>query len=963
MVPQNKKKRVDDQPLPPDAGQRPIQLQRRRVWRACESCRRKKIKCDGTEPTCSQCAATGTQCTWLQTKDRAALSRHYVQELEARLLHMESLFSQIAPVLNQLGQNAPELSLPQSSSSATPEQTVAVAASIIQSLREKDKANPRPSDNRSTPDSSVKIEDDVVDSLGQLALDEHGHMRWIGGSSSMSLINSFKAATAAPRYRVSPVVDDTNAPNKLYFPSSVFFGKTGGLPGPEEVEYPPRDLADALIGAYFLRFHFLCPIIDKPMFMRQYQVIMDHTGDINLSRSETAFIALVFAVFACAAPLLDDPRLKGDKDDDGGMGMVYYERSLILSYISHASTQVAHVQCFVLLSSFLCSVNCLPQAWILTGQGLRIAQDLGMHRSPRRLNISAIEKETRRKIWWGVYTLDRMLALALGRPIGAEDADCDVELPVAIDDEQLASYFDGAPMQSEHPALMAGFAALCSLYGIAGRVMRQVYGVDNLDISEADRRAQLHKDVELLDAELTKWLEELPPVFKSNMMNEQQVSMGAILCSHYYSVLTALHRNLLPVANEQPVAPRSAAKALSAARACIRLAPFVRNVVGPSHHLAFFIQHLFSCAVIVLLYAMHVTDEHAATAALGEAQGCLAALESWEGLWPGARKCKELLTELTTTAREAVMNQQNDQPHSQPPQHQAIAGPSSASFSSSMAGRERRHSFSSGGKAIRNKLNLHRNLSPDSRSRPTHHAAALRYDSQRARSASRKRGYDDPEDSLAYRIQALQRGGATQTALSSPTSAGSFNSPRMSLGDPLPPVNAPIDTHNLAPPHFNSSLGGPSPISPGVSSPYTFDFDFAHGQTQGAFGAGEQWVYDDGSKGLTFGSGNSVLFEHPFEQPATIDPAALYGGSGGGGGDASGTGGLYGLSGVAPSATFTTPGLPFLGFDYIRNFDGAGNGGPDDVLGQGFDAGAFRIEPEMAFSLGDFGIENGEMDH
>ena len=37
--------------------------------------RRKKIKCDGNEPTCSQCQSTGSQCIWVQTKDRAALSR------------------------------------------------------------------------------------------------------------------------------------------------------------------------------------------------------------------------------------------------------------------------------------------------------------------------------------------------------------------------------------------------------------------------------------------------------------------------------------------------------------------------------------------------------------------------------------------------------------------------------------------------------------------------------------------------------------------------------------------------------------------------------------------------------------------------------------------------------------------------------------------------------------------------
>ena len=80
----------------------------------------------------------------------------------------------------------------------------------------------------------------------------------------------------------------------------------------------------------------------------------------------------------------------------GGMGMIYYERSvtgnenllfdvhcldraLILQYISHANIQPAHVQCFILLSSFLCSVNCLPQAWILLGQAVRTGQDLGLH--------------------------------------------------------------------------------------------------------------------------------------------------------------------------------------------------------------------------------------------------------------------------------------------------------------------------------------------------------------------------------------------------------------------------------------------------------------------------------------------------------------------------------------------------------------------------------------------------------
>lgn len=54
---------------------------------------------------------------------------------------------------------------------------------------------------------------------------------------------------------------------------------------------------------------------------------MDNIHDPAVARAETPLMALVFAVFACSARLVDDPRLStGDNHDDGGMGMVYYER-------------------------------------------------------------------------------------------------------------------------------------------------------------------------------------------------------------------------------------------------------------------------------------------------------------------------------------------------------------------------------------------------------------------------------------------------------------------------------------------------------------------------------------------------------------------------------------------------------------------------------------------------------------
>ena len=349
--------------------------------------------------------------------------------------------------------------------------------------------------------------------------------------------------------------------------------------------------------------------------------------------------------------------------------------------------QVEHVQCFLLMSTFLCSVNCLPQAWILVGQAVRIAQDIGLHvscntpfsrsprptpfflqRSPRRLLITSIEKETRKKVWWGCYILDRMLALALGRPLGIDDRDCDVEVPVDVDDEDLPQYFQGANMSRNAPSLMKGFVEQIGLYGIAGKVLRQVYSLDKCkEYLEQEKRAELNRSVEFLDKALDKWCDGLPTVFKSGPVTDKQVSMAAVLCTHYYSILTTLHRNFLPVKPDQPVLPRSTAKAVSTARACLRLAPSIRNVVPPSHHLAFFIQTLFSSAVIILLYAMHTTDLGASRTAMEEARSCLGYLETWEGSWPGARKCKELLDDLIGTASDAIRTAMANQAGMPPP--------------------------------------------------------------------------------------------------------------------------------------------------------------------------------------------------------------------------------------------------------------------------------------------------------
>ncbi|SCO87707.1 uncharacterized protein FRV6_11834 [Fusarium oxysporum] len=58
-------------PVETHAGHRTAPLARRRVFTslACESCRRRKIKCNGARPTCSQCREKHIDCVYRQTPE------------------------------------------------------------------------------------------------------------------------------------------------------------------------------------------------------------------------------------------------------------------------------------------------------------------------------------------------------------------------------------------------------------------------------------------------------------------------------------------------------------------------------------------------------------------------------------------------------------------------------------------------------------------------------------------------------------------------------------------------------------------------------------------------------------------------------------------------------------------------------------------------------------------------------
>lgn len=188
---------------------------------------------------------------------------------------------------------------------------------------------------------------------------------------------------------------------------------------------------------------------------------------------------------------------------------------------------------------------------------------------------------------------------------------------------------------------------------------------------------------------------------------------------------------------------------------------------------------------------------------------------------------------------------------------------------------------------------------------------------------------------------------------------------------------ANIDTakdHNLGmmsgPPMFGSMNPPLSPMSRAPSGHSSFEFDFSmpstasnpnpfaqqnadnghwdgqSGQSNGANGIG---MFTNG------GQGNENVFQptSAYDMPSSALDSSFFSYDNN---TSSQLGvGFPGMASIAPSTHFPAPGLPFRGLDFIRNFD-TGNEGyqTQDSMGIGFDAGAFRMDPEIGFNLADF---------
>lgn len=139
--------------------------------------------------------------------------------------------------------------------------------------------------------------------------------------------------------------------------------------------------------------------------------------------------------------------------------------------------------------------------WYMIGLAMRTSIDLGMHQKNHEQGLCQAEIEKRRRLFWTVYSLERAIAISLGRPLSIPDRQIDVDFP----DTKLAASQPSAATSGQETAQSIPTRSnleltnlLFQLRRIEARIHTSVYRTDK------PLRSIRHK-LEKIYTELENW--------------------------------------------------------------------------------------------------------------------------------------------------------------------------------------------------------------------------------------------------------------------------------------------------------------------------------------------------------------------------------------------------------------------------------------------------------------------------
>lgn len=360
---------------------------RKRVSRACDTCKRRKEKCDGQHP-CLLCKRRGRE-------PECVFSDGFVKRAStaSRQLHEDS--------------TDPEAPSPAQSMTLRDALNESNDAEIaIESLLTLSGSRSAPKSPHYDRDPDALISRAPVPKLARLLRDGRGKFIFVGDSSNLAFVQNIRRLVKVDIGECQLTSDPLRHAMVEVIPPHK-------PPTPQQAQHPKPSLAEAqdLIKHYLLASSGVIDLFDP-------DDITDHlctwTTDAN---SETDLNSSIYYLVLAIGALTRSPA-------DLDTSEFYFSRGReigVSRFLEDPS--VLTVQAYALITFYMLSATRRNGAFMLLGIAVRAAYALGLH----RIDISSLfeprERTARERVWRSLRVLDLYMSGSLGRPPSTSEVD------------------------------------------------------------------------------------------------------------------------------------------------------------------------------------------------------------------------------------------------------------------------------------------------------------------------------------------------------------------------------------------------------------------------------------------------------------------------------------------------------------------------------------------------------------
>lgn len=172
---------------------------------------------------------------------------------------------------------------------------------------------------------------------------------------------------------------------------------------------------------------------------------------------------------------------------------------------------VVGVQSLLFLIQYATLNPSVLDAWYLIGVGMRTCIDLGLHQDPQPLNSASPSLlETRRRLWWSMYSFDRSISLGCGRPTEISDDTIGARLPTFR--------IESVATEDQIEGYLQRYRAL--------QIQSEIYDV--LDRAPEKSPSSTYETIRQLSNKLESWASNNAPTHSQTLVGSEWL-MGKIL--------------------------------------------------------------------------------------------------------------------------------------------------------------------------------------------------------------------------------------------------------------------------------------------------------------------------------------------------------------------------------------------------------------------------------------------------